>query len=106
MYRRFELRYPVHLTFRSGELVSEVDAFCKNVSVGGLLVDAPLLIPQHTSVSFVMILRGPPIIHPIELVGEGEVVRVEPGGIEPGFGIAVKYTTPITQFESFLVPTA
>jgi len=51
-------------------------------------------------VSFVLILRGPPIIHPIELAGEGEVVRVESVGHEPGFGIAVKCTNPITQFES------
>jgi PilZ domain-containing protein len=106
-FRRFELRYPVHLRFHSGgEVVFEVDAVSKNVSVGGLLADVPLLIPQHTSVSFVLILRGLPILRPIVLSGEGEVVRVELGGPEAGFGIAVKYTNRITQFESFLSPTA
>ena len=49
---------------------------------------------------------GPPIIRPIELAGEGEVVRVEAGGLEAGFGIAVKSTTPITPFEGFLSPIA
>jgi hypothetical protein len=105
-YRRFKLTYPVHLKFLCGEVASEADAVSRNVSIGGLLLDAPLLIPQHSSVSFVLILRGPPIIRPIELSCEGEVVRVELGGLEGGFGIAVKYTTLITQSESFLSPTA
>jgi len=105
-YRRFKLTYPVHVKFRSGELVSEVDAVSRNVSVGGLLIEAPLLIPQYSSVSFVLILRGPPIIRPIELAGEGEVLRVEPSEPEAGFRIAVKYTSPITQLEGFLSPTA
>ena len=99
-YRRFKLTYPVHLKFLSGELASEVDAVSRNVSIGGLLFDAPFPIPEHSSVSFVLILRGPPIIRPIELAGEGEVVRVELGGLETGFGIAVKCTNPITQFEA------
>jgi len=103
-YRRFTLAYPVHLKFLCGELVSEVDAVSRNVSIGGLLLDAPLPIPQHSQVGFVLILRGPPMIRPIELAGTGEVVRVEPRGIEGEFGIAVKYTSPITQFESFLSP--
>ena len=105
-YRRFKLRCPVHLTFVSGELASEVDALSRDVSIGGLLLDAPLLIPQNSSLTFVLILRGPPITRPIELAGEGEVVRVEAGGLEARFGIAVKYTSPITQFESFFSPAA
>lgn len=43
-FRRFKLRYPVHVEFRSGELVSELDAVSRNVSTGGLLLEAPLLI--------------------------------------------------------------
>ncbi len=105
-YRRFKLTYPVHLKVLCGELVSEVLAVSRNVSVGGLLLDAPLPIPEHISVNFVLILQGPPMIRPIELAGTGEVVRVEPRGLEAGFGIAVEYTTPIFQFESFLSPTA
>jgi len=34
-YRRFKLRYPAHVKF-SGDLVSEVDAVSRDVSVGGL----------------------------------------------------------------------
>jgi hypothetical protein len=101
-FRRFNLRYPVHVEFRSTEAVSQVDAVSRNVSAGGLLLKAPLLIPQGSSVRFVMILRGRQFVHPIELAGEGEVVRVEPGGPEAGFGIAVKGTSPIIHIDHSL----
>jgi hypothetical protein len=90
----------------SSELVSEVDTVSRNVSVGGLFLEAPLPIPEFSSVSFVLILRSRQFDLPIELAGEGEVVRVEPIGPGAGFGIAVKCTSPINQLESFLSPTA
>jgi hypothetical protein len=101
-FRRFPLRYPVHVEFRSGELVSELDTVSRNVSVGGLFLEAPLLIPQGSAVSFVMILRGSQFVQAIELSGEGDVVRVEPGAPEARFGIAVKCTAPIRQIENYL----
>jgi len=104
-YRRFNLRYPAHLKVAS-ELVSKVDTVSRNVSVGGLLLEAPLAIPQFSSVSFVLILRSRQFDLPIELAGEGEVVRVEPIGPEAGFGIAVKCTSPMRKLESFLSSTA
>ena len=104
-YRRFNLRYPAHVKV-SSELVSEVDTVSRNVSVGGLLLEAPLPIPEFSSVSFVLILRSRQFDLPIELAGEGEVVRVEPIGPEAGFGIAVKCTSPMRKLESFLSPTA
>jgi hypothetical protein len=103
-YRRFNLRYPAHLKV-SSELVSKVDTVSTNVSVGGLLLEAPLPIPQFSSVSFVLILQSRQFDLPIELAGEGEVVRVEPIG-PAGFGIAVKCTSPMRKLESFLNPTA
>src|SRR5208337_2481376 len=103
-FRRFNLRYPVHVEFRSGELVSELDTVSRNVSTGGLLLEAPLLIPQGSSVSFVMILRGNQFVQPIELSGEGDVVRVEPGAPEAGFGIAVKCISSIRQIEHYPKP--
>jgi len=103
-FRRFKLRYPVHVEFRSGKLVSELDTVSRNVSAGGLLLEAPLLIPQGSSVRFVMILRGSQFVRSVELAGEGDVVRVEPGGPETGFGIALKCISPITQMEHFSAP--
>lgn len=98
-FRRFNLRYPVHVEFRSGELVSELDTVSRNVSTGGLLLEVPLPIPQGISVSFVMILQGDQFVQPIELSGEGDVVRVEPGAPDAGFGIAVECAGPIRQIE-------
>jgi hypothetical protein len=104
-YRRFNLRYPAHLKV-SSKPVSKADTVSRNVSVGGLLLEAPLPIPQFSSVSFVLILRSRQFDLPIELAGKGEVVRVEPIGPEAGFGIAVKCTSPMRKLESFLGPTA
>lgn len=100
-YRRFKLRYPVHLLFRSGELASEADAVSQDVSIGGLLLTCPILIPEHSAVSFVISLRGR-MLHPVELVGEGKVVRVEPGASGAEFAIAVECSKPITQIEHYL----
>jgi hypothetical protein len=104
-HRRFNVRYPAHLKV-SSEPVSKVDTVSRNVSVGGLLLEAPSPIPQFSSVSFVLILRSRQFDLPIELAGKGEVVRVEPIGPEAGFGIAVKCMGPMRKLESFLIPTA
>ena len=105
-YRRFKLSCPVHVEFHSGEIISRTDTVSRNVSAGGLLLDAPILIPQGSSVSFIMILRSGQFVQSIKLVGQGEVMRVEACGPEPEFGIAVKCTSPITQIEHFSAPGA
>lgn len=99
-FRRLSLRYPVHVKFRSGDLVSELDTVSRNVSAGGFLLDAPALIPQGASVRFVMFLRNGQFMQPVELSGRGTVVRVETQGAEGAFGIAVKCTGPIRQLDA------
>jgi hypothetical protein len=79
-YPRFRLRYPVHGKFYLGKAISEFDAVSTNVSLGGLLLETALEIPRHSPVTFTMTIQGGRIIHPIRLVGEGEVLRVEPSG--------------------------
>jgi hypothetical protein len=100
-YRRFKLRYPVHLLFRSGKLVSEVDAVSRDVSIGGLLLDCPVLIPQHTAVNFVISLRSR-TLRPVELMGEGQVVRVQHRRAQAEFAIAIECKNPIRQIEAYL----
>lgn len=104
-YRRFDLQYPVHLKFVSGDLVSELDAVSRNVSLGGMLLETARVIPQHSPVSFLMTVHGGRIVRPIELAGHGEVVRVERSG-EAGFAIAVQCKNPITQIEPYLPAVA
>ncbi len=100
-FRRFSLRYPVHVKFRSGASVAELDAVSNNISLGGLLLETASLIPPHSLVSFVMTVRGGPVIRPIQLRGEGKVVRVEAKGSAAGFAVAVECKHPVTQIEEY-----
>lgn len=99
-YRRYNLRCPVHVQFHAGDSVSELDAVSRNVSVGGMLLEAGTSIPQHCPVMLTMTLQGHPIVHPIQLTAEGRVVRIEPS--DPGFAIAVECNRPLSQVEPFL----
>ena len=88
-YRRFSVNYPVHVKFHFEDSVSELQAVTKDVSVGGLLIETASPIPPHCPVDFIMTLHGGPVI-PIQVVGEGDVVRVEAHGPGAGFAIAIK----------------
>jgi len=98
-YPRFNRRYPVHVRFASGNLFSELDAVSRNVSLCGLLLETASIIPQHSPVSFVITLQGEQIVRPIELAGEGKVVRVEDVGTGAGFAVAIECKDPISQIE-------
>jgi len=76
-YRRFDLSFPVRVNLKSGGLRSEVKAITRNLSLGGLLLETTSMIPQNSELSFVMTIEGNPVVRPIELVGKGNVVRVE-----------------------------
>jgi hypothetical protein len=101
-YRRFNLRYPVHVKFQSGNLLSELDAVSQNVSLGGMLLETASRIPERTPVTFLMTLQGGRIVRPIELAGEGEVVRVETRAVPTGYAVAVQCKNPIVQLEPYL----
>ena len=100
-YRRFKLRYPVLLFFRTDEGIASINTFSEDVSIGGLALHCPVAIPEHSAVSFVISLRGR-TLRPIELMGEGEVVRVERRAAEAEFSLAVACQNPITQIEPYL----
>jgi len=101
-YRRFSLQYPVHVSFRVGASLSECDAVTRNVSVGGLLLDAPSQIPADCAVNFTMTLSGGRISRPIRLTGAGRVVRVQPLEQQASYVIALECSRPITQVEKLL----
>ena len=104
-YRRFNLHYPVLVKFQHGHFASEIEATSKNVSIGGLLLQAASEIPQHTPVSFIMTIQGGPVVRPIRVSGEGKVVRVKRGCREQEFAIAVECRSPVTHIRQCL-PTA
>ena len=97
---RFHLECPVYLKFQAAGSVTEVETISKNVSIGGLLVTSTAMIPQHTTVTFIISVQREQLVHPIYLAGEGEIVRVENRGTT--FAIAVKCKIPITQLEECL----
>ena len=100
-FRRFELSYPVHVKFASGNSMVEVDAVSRNVSLGGLFLDSTSPIPRGSHVEFTLTLGGA-IPRLIVLGGSGEVVRVEQREDADRFGIAVACVQPIYQIESYL----
>jgi hypothetical protein len=96
-HRRFPLSFPVQVKFHAGDLDAELHAVSRNVSVGGMLLEAASPIPHHCPVSFTLTLQGGDIVRPIQLVGEGEVVRVQPQETGTGFAIAVQCRQPLTE---------
>jgi hypothetical protein len=101
-YRRFSLQYPVHLKVHSADLMVEFEAISSNISICGLLLEASSLIPQHTPVSFTVTVKHNELGRPIQFVGEGRVVRVNPKTEEHVFAIAVECQRPITQVDAYL----
>ncbi len=98
-YRRFNLSYPVRVTLRSGDVASEIEAISRNVSIGGLLLETTAAIPQESRVSFVMTIQHDLMTHPVELVGEGNVVRVET--TREAIRVAVECSSPIQHLEHY-----
>ena len=89
-HRRFLASYPVELKVDFDGTVSDLQAITHDVSVGGLLLVTASPVPKHCPVDFVMTLHGGQLIRPIRVVGQGEVVRVEPLGPGAGFAVAIK----------------
>ena len=104
-HRRFDLCYPVQVKFRRGQFSAEIAATTRNVSIGGMLLQAASEIPQDTPIRFVMTIQGGPVVRPIRVTGEGKVVRVERGSPEQEFAIAVQCLSRVTQLRQCL-PTA
>lgn len=101
-YRRFDLHFPVRLSYPASGLVRELETISKNVSVGGILVTANDQLPLRTPVSLSLNVVGPRFRRPVRLLGEGEVVRVESLGPGAGFAIAVECRYPIKEIEDHL----
>ncbi len=69
----------------------------RNISVRGVLLETSLMIPQETPVSFTLTVEPNELGRPIQFVGVGKVVRVNPKPTEDGFAIAVECPQPIIQ---------
>jgi len=99
-HRRFNLQFPVRISFLRAGLQRSLMAISKNVSIGGLLVRTEKQIPSHTPVRLSMDVRGLGSGRTVRLLGEGEVVRVEDLGA--GFAIAIECHQPIKEMQEYL----
>jgi PilZ domain len=105
-HRRFALEYPVQMHFSRGSSISEMQGTSKNVSLGGLLVNAASPVPNDSAVIFTMTVQGGALVHPVKLVGEGKVVRVERKESESGFAIAVECSRPLAEMADYLAASS
>lgn len=101
-HRRFNLQFPVCLSFPAKGQVCELATVSENVSVGGLLVKSDTEIPPLTPVKVTMDLKGPWSQRMVRLVAKGRVVRVEALGPDAGFAIAVACERAITEMKGHL----
>lgn len=87
----------MQLKFHANNLLVEAEAVTRNISMGGSLLDTATLIPEQTRVSFVLTLRGWPLIRPILVKGQARVVRIEPAKDASGFVMALQFVGPIIE---------
>lgn len=104
-FQRYNLQFPVHLSFPSAGKVRELDGVSRNVSIGGLLLKTADLLPPQTEVSLTIEVKGPRFRRPVRLLGEGQVVRVERSQGEAGFTIAIECKQPIAEIENHFPAT-
>lgn len=94
-HRRFCLSYPVRVRFDSGTGIFEFETVSRNISLGGMLLETEVLIPQSTEVSFVLTLQGRHMVRPVDLAGSGQVVRVQRNESGTGYAIALQCSQPL-----------
>lgn len=98
---RFVLECPALMKYQTDNTTIDVQAIIRNVCIGGFLAKSAAMIPEHTTVTFTISLKGEVAARPIYLRGEGEVVRVEKSQEDAGFAIAVECRIPITQLDAY-----
>jgi hypothetical protein len=101
-HRRFELQFPVFLSFPAGGIARELEGISKNVSLGGVLVKTGDQVPLRTKITMTMNVIDPLSRRPVRLHGAGEVVRIEALEQGAGFAIAVKCERPISEIRMHL----
>ncbi len=98
-HRRFALQYPVRLTVQGSGQDRELEALSRNLSIGGLLLETTAELPDQTYVRFVIKVSGGRLVRPINISGEGVIVRVETAD-RSNFRVAVACDRPMIQIEN------
>jgi PilZ domain-containing protein len=90
---RFALCCPADVKFGSNDIVHEIQAWTKNVSTGGILLESPERITPNSHVEFVINIRRS--FTTLRLKSTGRVVREERLSSGKGFWIAIQCERPI-----------
>lgn len=77
----------------------------KNLSIGGLLLEANDRLEPHTQVKVMIEVRSPLSGRSVRLNGAGEVVRVEEIEAGAGYAIAIACKQPISEIGEHLRAT-
>jgi PilZ domain len=99
-HARFALRCRAQVEFTFVGTSSRLDCVTRNVSIGGLLIESPALVPEHMSVNFSITADGRQMVPALEFTGAGEVVRVQPDPSGEGCVVAIKAARPIEYHRS------
>lgn len=97
---RFDLQFPVLLSFPAGGAVRELAGVSRNISIGGVLLKVDDPVPVRTRVSLTLAVQDPRLRHPVRLLGKGKVVRVERLESGSGFAVAIQCKRPLTEIEN------
>jgi len=104
-HRRFDLQFPVSLSFPTRGAVRELAGISRNISIGGVLLKVNDPVPVRTRVNLTMAVQDPRLRHPVQLLGKGKVVRLERLEAGAGFAIAIECKRPLTEVENHLSAT-
>ncbi len=99
-HRRFAFQYRIKVRFPGTGRDVQGDGVTKNISAGGVLFESSTPIPKRSPVSFTIVAQGEAVTQPIEVTGEGRVVRVELDSASAQYAIALKCVRPL-QFHRF-----
>ena len=92
---RYELEFPVALRCLVEGEVRELMAKSRNISLGGLLVEAAEVVPWNCDVEFEMAVHTDPVRPGLHLRGVGHIVRVEPSAQGSNFLLALQCEGPM-----------
>ena len=100
-HTRYQLEYKAEMVIGCGASVSQLHAIGRNASVSGLQLETMSPIPELTPVSFLLTFESGSLAHPVELRGEGIVVRVEAWS-QGRYLVAIECKLPITQIQEHI----
>lgn len=94
-HARFLINHSVTLMVKQGQYSQPVEGITENISLGGLCVRTPFLLPEHVVVRFVIEVRSAFKHKTIRLKGSGRIMWAEANSASDQFKLAIKCSRPM-----------